>query len=152
VRDVVGDAIGSVAGAARDRGVELLVTAGPDLLVPMDRRLVRRALENLMVNAVKYSPQGGAVDVGWRRISSGLELSVSDRGAGIPPPIRDRLFEKFGAVSAHKANQRRGYGLGLYQVRLVADAHGGSVRAGDREGGGTIFAVVLPLAAVAGGP
>jgi K+-sensing histidine kinase KdpD len=61
--------------------------------------------------------------------------------------VRERLFQKFGAVTAHKSNQRRGYGLGLYQVRLVADAHGGSVRAGDREGGGTTFAVVLPIGA-----
>ena len=112
----------------------------------MDRRLVRRALENLMVDAVKYSPSGVPVDVGWRRTAGGLEMSVSDRGAGIPPPVRNRLFEKFGGVTAQKTNQRRGYGLGLYQVRLVADAHGGSVHAGDREGGGTIFAVVLPLA------
>jgi signal transduction histidine kinase len=147
VKDVVGDAVGSVAGAARDRGVELKVSIGPDVMLPMDRRLVRRALENLIVNAVKYSPSGSPVDVGWRRVSEGLELSVSDRGAGIPPPVRDQLFQKFGAVTAQKANQRRGYGLGLYQVRLVADAHGGSVHAGDREGGGTTFAVVLPLAA-----
>jgi two-component system sensor histidine kinase/response regulator len=147
VREVIGDAIGSVAGAARDRGVELKVETGPEVLVPMDRRLMRRALENLMVNAVKYSPSGARVEVGWRRVAEGLEMSVSDRGAGIPPPLRDRLFEKFGGVAAHKTNQRRGYGLGLYQVRLVADAHGGTVRAGDREGGGTTFAVVLPLAA-----
>jgi two-component system, sensor histidine kinase and response regulator len=152
VREVIGDAVGSVAGAARDRGVELHVAPGPDLLVPMDRRLVRRALENLMVNAVKYSPTGAPVDVTWRRIPGGLEMSVSDRGAGIPALVRDRLFEKFGGVTAQKTNQRRGYGLGLYQVRLVANAHGGSVHAGDREGGGTTFAVVLPLASpIAGG-
>jgi two-component system sensor histidine kinase/response regulator len=151
VREVIGDAVGSVAGAARDRGVELKVASGPEVMVPMDRRLVRRALENLMVNAVKYSPSGTPVDVGWRRVAEGVEMSVSDRGSGIPGPLRDRLFEKFGGVAAHKTNQRRGYGLGLYQVRLVADAHGGSVRAGDREGGGTTFAVVLPLAAQAPG-
>jgi two-component system, sensor histidine kinase and response regulator len=145
VRDLVGDAMDSVAGAARDRGVELRVAPGQELTVPMDRRLMRRALENLMVNAVKYSPGGGSVDVAWRRIAGDVELSVSDRGAGIPAPVRHRLFEKFGAVAAHKNNQRRGYGLGLYQVRLVADAHGGSVTAGDREGGGTTFAVVLPM-------
>jgi two-component system sensor histidine kinase/response regulator len=150
VRDVVRDAVGSVAGAARDRGVEIKVEIGPDVQVPMDRRLVRRALENLMMNAVKYSPAGVPVDVAWRPTADGLELVVSDRGSGIPPMVRDRLFEKFGGVVAHKTNQRRGYGLGLYQVRLVADAHGGTVRAGDREGGGTTFAVVLPLAAAAG--
>jgi two-component system, OmpR family, sensor kinase len=65
--------------------------------------------------------------------------------------VRDRLFQKFGGVAAQKTNQRRGYGLGLYQVRMVADAHGGSVHAGDREGGGTTFAVVLPLAAPSAG-
>jgi two-component system sensor histidine kinase/response regulator len=147
VQAVVDEAVASLAGAALDRGNTLQVVGGQPLMIPMDRKLVRRSIENLLVNAIKYSPPNAPIEIEWSRGPDGLTLSISDRGGGIPPPVRDRLFQKFGAVAAHQGNERRGFGLGLYQVRLVADAHGGSVRAGDREGGGTIFSIVLPLGA-----
>jgi two-component system sensor histidine kinase/response regulator len=149
VQAVVDEAVASLAGAALDRGTRLHVVGGQPLMVPMDRKLVRRSIENLLVNAIKYTPAGADVEIEWNRGPEGMTLSISDRGAGIPPPVKDRLFQKFGAVAAHKGNERRGFGLGLYQVRLVADAHGGSVWAGDREGGGTTFSIVLPLGAPA---
>jgi two-component system sensor histidine kinase/response regulator len=148
VQMVVDEAVASLAGAALDRGVKINIIGGAPLLVPMDRKLVRRSIENLLVNAIKYSPPDTAVDVEWSRGPEGMTLSIADRGNGIPKPLRERLFQKFASVLAHKGSgERRGFGLGLYQVRLVADAHGGSVQAGDREGGGTTFSIVLPLGA-----
>ena len=62
----------------------------------------------------------------------------------MPDSLKQELFQKFGASSAESGDRRRGYGLGLYLVRLVAEAHGGSVSIADRQGGGTTFALTLP--------
>jgi signal transduction histidine kinase len=144
LRALASEALASVAGMARDHDVTVKMAEVSDEMAPMDPKLVRRALENLLVNAVKYSPLEAAVEISWSRADGGVEIAVADRGEGIPAPVRETLFQKFGSVALQRDCQRRGYGLGLYQVRLVADAHGGSVRARDREGGGTVFAMFLP--------
>jgi two-component system sensor histidine kinase/response regulator len=144
LRTVAEEALVSVMGMARDHEVLVTTAAVPDAVAPLDPKLVRRALENLLVNAIKYSPSGGTVELSWAPADGGLEISIADRGDGIPAPVRETLCQKFGNVSLQKRSERRGYGLGLYQVRLAVDAHGGSVRASDREGGGTVFAVFLP--------
>jgi signal transduction histidine kinase len=73
-----------------------------------------------------------------------VQIDVADRGPGVPQTWRSRLFEKFGSVEGKQGAVRRGYGLGLYLVKLVATAHGGSVCVLDRPGGGTVFRLTLP--------
>lgn len=145
---VLDDAIGTVAGAARAREVhiERLVDA-IDPYVDIDRRLVRRALENLLVNAVKYSPAGGEVQAAVHSVDGGIEIEVADRGVGVPDQFKRELFTKFGSVEAARGGVRRGWGLGLYLVDLVATAHGGRARVSDRDGGGTTFGLFLPKVA-----
>jgi two-component system, OmpR family, sensor histidine kinase CreC len=76
--------------------------------------------------------------------SRAVEIKVSDRGQGIPDELKQHLFEKFGSIEATRGEMRQGIGLGLYLVRLVADAHGGRALVRDREGGGTAFSLLLP--------
>jgi signal transduction histidine kinase len=129
---------------------KLTLTVDPtEVVADVDARLLRRALENLLSNAIKYSRSGGAVDIAVEPGDTSVDLLVIDRGAGISEAARERLFQKFGAVDARDAHARHGFGLGLYQVSLVAAAHGGGVHTEDRPGGGTVFRLTLPLAAPA---
>jgi signal transduction histidine kinase len=137
-------ALASLEGAARLRKLTLVPRVDPSLRAHADGRLVRRAIENLVSNAIKFSPLGQEIGVAALAAPEGVEIRISDRGGGVPPASRDHLFEKFGGVHARRAADRRGYGLGLYFVRLVAEAHGGRVAVADREGGGTVMSLLLP--------
>jgi two-component system sensor histidine kinase/response regulator len=139
------DAVSSLAGAAKARRVEIFQVAGASgISLAADRKLVLRAIENLLSNALKYSPEGATVDTAVRLTSGEIEIEIADRGAGIPDDLKRRLFEKFSSLEVARGQPRRGVGLGLYLVRLVATAHGGRAVVRDREGGGTAFALLLP--------
>lgn len=142
-RDLALQAVGALEAAARARRVTIRVTAPDPVPFALDGRLVRRALENLLSNAVRYSPDGAEITVGIRRAGETLELEVADHGPGVPVAVRGSLFERFGAVDALRHDARRGFGLGLYLVRLVADAHGGFVSVHDRPGRGALFRLSL---------
>ena len=142
---LVRDAIASVFGADRAGRVEIApVTDMTDVFVAADRKLVRRAIENLLTNALKYSPAGGIVSASVRQVGDDVEIEVADRGRGIPDDVKAQLFQKFGSVEADRGEARRGVGLGLYLVKLVATAHGGRAVVRDRDGGGTAFGLFLP--------
>jgi signal transduction histidine kinase len=101
----------------------------------------------LLENAFKYSPDGGAVIVRAQTAGDVIEVTIADEGIGIRPEDRERVFERF--VQGDAGDRRRfgGIGLGLYIVRQLAMAQGGQVTAEGREGGGTTMRLCLPLAA-----
>jgi signal transduction histidine kinase len=127
--------------AEPQRRVTFKMKVEGDPVAAVDASLVSRAVENLLSNAVRHSPQGGEVAVTIRRVGSALELEVADRGPGLAPDVRTTAFEKFGGVATYAHGARRGYGLGLYSVKLVAQAHGGSVSVHERAGGGAVFRI-----------
>ncbi|MDN3543422.1 HAMP domain-containing sensor histidine kinase [Kinneretia asaccharophila] len=107
-----------------------------------EERLLRRALRNLLENARRYG--GGAeVLLELRRQGERLELRVNDRGPGVPPEMRERIFEPFFRLPGH-AEQAGGVGLGLSLVKQIAERHQGRVRCEAREGGGSCFVLSLP--------
>jgi two-component system, sensor histidine kinase and response regulator len=105
----------------------------------IDGKLVRRAVENLLGNALKYTSTGGDVFIAARHRDGAVEIEVGDRGPGIPAGLKAVIFEKYGSVEAKNGAPRKGFGLGLYMVKLVADGHGGTAEVVDREGGGAVF-------------
>ena len=100
----------------------------------------------LLENAFKYSPEGGAVTIRAARDGDAIEVTVSDRGIGIRPEDRERIFERF--VQGEAGDRRRfgGIGLGLYIVRQLAQAQGGEIYAEDQDGGGTVLRLRLRCA------
>jgi signal transduction histidine kinase len=121
-----------------------MVAEGDTVQVLGDERLLHRALRNLLENARRYG--GGDVQLQVRAAEAGFgEVSVCDRGPGVPEAYRERIFEAFFRLPGH-AEHDGGVGLGLALVRQIARAHGGSVRCAERDGGGSCFVLRLPTA------
>jgi signal transduction histidine kinase len=130
------------AGSASESGVHLDTQIEPDLVTSGDAGLLRLVVFNLIDNAFKHSPRGEAVRIEAQKRSGAIVLRVADRGPGVRPEDRDRVFERFfrggAAVSASSIG-----GLGLSVVRWVAEAHGGTVRLLESDRGAA-FEVMLP--------
>jgi signal transduction histidine kinase len=109
-----------------------------------DLNRLARVLDNLIGNAVKYSPDGGAVVVEVGRDDATVRLAVRDSGIGIPAADLPTIFERF--TRASNATTQPGTGLGLASVRHLVEAHGGEVSVESQEGVGTTVVVHLPLA------
>lgn len=149
VAPIVRDALAAMEGHARQAGVRLdyLCGDGADALhAEVDGDRLTQVLTNLISNAIKFSPPGTTVDVALGPHGGGLRVSVLDRGPGIPEAFRGRIFQRF-AQSEDEAARRQGSGLGLSISKNIVEAHGGSITFADREQGGTVFHVDLPLSA-----
>ena len=128
---------------AEARGVTIDIEASK-VATRCDRPLVVRIAENLLSNALKYSPEGGAVEVSFDSGEGWVGFSVSDRGPGIPPEYHSLIFEKFGQVEMGRDRKKFSSGLGLAFCKLACEVHGGSISVENRVDGGSIFHVHLP--------
>jgi two-component system sensor histidine kinase SenX3 len=145
VAQVVVHAVDRVVGSTPGRAMDLSV-AGELPSVPwlVDAAQIETALVNLIENAIKYSDQGTPVHVSAVAEGETIELIVSDRGIGIPPADRDRIFERFYRVDRARSRVTGGTGLGLAIVRNIARNHGGDVHVESLEGEGSTFTIRLP--------
>jgi signal transduction histidine kinase len=118
----------------------------PDEEMPIyaDKEKVRVVLDNLISNAVKFTPASGHVRVTLCHRGKDLEMSVADTGAGVPQEDLERIFEQFYQVEDHLTRRQGGMGLGLSIVRGLVNLHGGRVWAESVPGRGSRFVVVLP--------
>jgi two-component system sensor histidine kinase/response regulator len=144
VQALVAAAVQTVEPVGRRKRIAVsTMFEGGEALASIDGNLVRRSVENLLGNALKYTPAGGDVFVAARQGDGVVEIEVGDRGPGIPGELKATIFEKYGSVEARKGGPRKGFGLGLYMVKLVADGHDGNAEVTDRDGGGAVFRVRL---------
>jgi two-component system sensor histidine kinase KdpD len=127
----------------RDRGVEVEIPAGFPLC-HFDDVLVEQLLINLLDNAVKYSPPESPILIRAEPLSNAAAIEVADRGEGFRPGGEARVFEMF-YRGAEGEFRRRGSGLGLAICRAIAEAHGGSIHAANRPGGGAVLRFTLPF-------
>jgi len=132
---------------AAQREIRLLLQVDPSL-PPLfaDLELLGRAVENLISNAVKYSPGGTDVSIGASRAGSEIAIQVADRGCGIPEADLTRIFEKFYRVPRVEDADIPGTGLGLALVREIAELHGGRVNVESKVNQGSTFSLRLPIA------
>ncbi len=141
-RLVVG-AVESVAAAAEAKRIDVSVRAGDPAVVDGDGHRLQQVLTNLLGNAVKFTPDGGRVDVTTRATPEVVEIAVTDTGPGIDPAMLPAIFEPF--AQGEGAGTHGGLGLGLAITRALVEAHGGSVRAESAgPGRGACFRVQLP--------
>jgi signal transduction histidine kinase len=135
--------------AADAKGVRLSTVFAMGLpTVEADPQLVTRAIGNLVSNAVKYTEQGGSVELGTNMNGDSVTITVSDSGVGIPDTEISGLFEKHIRPATGRTNE--GTGLGLYLVRRIAEAHGGSITVASAVGRGSTFTLTLPTRARGG--
>jgi signal transduction histidine kinase len=126
-------------------GISLGVEAGPTVSIVGDDDLLLQMLLNLLDNAVKYTPAGGAITAGWRAVDGSVEIFVSDTGAGIAPEHLPHVFDRFYRADPSRSRTAGGAGLGLSIARWIAEAHGGSMTAESVPGEGSTFTARLPL-------
>ena len=127
---------------AEIKGVELRADLrGNPLLAIGDPHEIRRAIANLLANAIDATPRGGHVTVHGYLAGESIAIVVEDDGYGVPEERREGLFQRFGG-----GRPGSGTGLGLYIVRRIAEKHGGNVAYAPREPRGSVFTLTLPTA------
>jgi signal transduction histidine kinase len=141
--EVVRDTVAASLPAAGAADVDLTCVVETEDVVLVDAHRIAEVLENLLSNALKFTPPGGRVVVFAGRESGALVISVEDTGVGIAEEDRQHLFDRFFRASG--TDGIPGAGLGLSIVKAIVDAHGGAVAVRSAIGAGTTFEVRLPL-------
>lgn len=148
LNDLVHDCVRAIRSLARERGVKVQLMSDPELDISMrgDEALLRRAIINLLDNAVKYTAPGGEVVVNVAGEGTGCTVRVTDTGSGIPADLHERVFERFfrGDHSQLKSSMGGGAGLGLSIARSIARAHSGSLHIERSGPKGTTVLMWLP--------
>jgi signal transduction histidine kinase len=142
LRDVAARAVELYRDVAEAKGVTLTLTDPDDPTVTADRTRIEQVAANLVDNAVKYTPSGGAVEVIVRTEGGRALVVVRDTGIGIAPDEQPRIWDRLFRGDASRAE--RGLGLGLSLVKAVVEAHGGTVGVESQPGQGSTFTVALP--------
>jgi len=150
LRAVVEAALDAVRPAADAKGLRLQAVLDPRAFsISGDPDRLQQVVWNLLINAVKFTPRDGRVQVQLQRINSHVEVVVSDTGQGIAPVVLPHVFERFQQADSTSTRRHTGLGLGLALVRHLVELHGGTVEAASEgEGRGAVFTVKLPVAIV----
>jgi len=145
VSALLASALRQVTSLAEAKGLTLTLETEGETLIHADEDKLRRTLVNLLSNAIKFTPEKGCVSVSGRRVDGGdFIFSVCDTGEGIPEEAHERIFEKFGQVEKRSGGRKMSTGLGLTFCKMVAEAHGGSIRVESEMGKGSTFTFVIP--------
>jgi PAS domain S-box-containing protein len=130
---------------AEENGVVLRANTQSIATTRGDADRIGQVLDNLVSNAIKFTPEGGTVDVTLGRVGQSALIEVRDTGIGIPASEQDRMFQRFFRSTAATAQAIPGVGLGLVISRAIVEAHGGEINFESQEGHGTTFRIALPL-------
>ena len=142
-------AVESCAPRAAEKRIELVLDAPAPAAIVADQGRLGQVLDNLISNAIKFTPEGGLVEVSVGARGDAVLLEVSDTGIGLGEGDPDRVFERFFRTKNATDRGIPGTGLGLSIVRAIVEAHGGTIAAANRAGGGATFRVALPAHAAA---
>jgi signal transduction histidine kinase len=143
--ELAAEAVRAARPTAERAGLTLSLDADGAALVEADHARLLTLLENLISNAIKFTPRDGRIDVRAFGTPSGAALEVSDTGIGLPPGDAELVFDRFFRSRNAMERQISGTGLGLFIARSIVEAHGGRISASNRAGGGSTFRIDLPL-------
>ena len=143
IQQLLEDAASQTAPKAEAKDIALTVEPA-DLTARFDPKWTTEALYNLVDNAVKYTPSGGAVTLRARAYELFCRIDVTDTGPGIPEAEQARIFQRF--YRSPSASEEEGVGIGLYLARQIAAGQGGYLKVSSRPGAGSTFSLFLPSA------
>ncbi len=129
----------------KDLTINALYDEEGDIRVNLDKDRMEQVVMNIMSNAIKYTNEGGHIDVDIVQEKDRVRVSVQDSGIGIPPESLPRIFERFYRVDKARSRAMGGTGLGLAITKEIVDSHGGTIEAESRVGEGTKISIVLPV-------
>jgi two-component system sensor histidine kinase VicK len=129
--------------------IDVDLAGAPHMALNGDRDHLEQVLDNLINNAIKFSPEGGSIQVSVKEERDALQLSVHDPGVGISPQLLEAIFGLFYQAEDPVSRRTGGMGLGLYISKEIISRHGGRIWAESSPGGGSTFLVVLPKEPVA---
>ena len=118
------------------------------LLAQIDAKLIVQVIINIVDNAIKYTPAGSEIDIGWKREGNYIYISIADNGPGISDQAKPHVFDMFYSASNQIADSRRSMGLGLALCKSIVNAHGGEITVTDHLPHGTIFTFSVPAGEV----
>jgi signal transduction histidine kinase len=147
IERIVAECVEAARPRAEENEVALRVRLDAAGICHGDGDRLGQMLDNLISNAVKFTPEGGHVDVRLTRAGDRAVIEVRDTGVGVPADEQGRLFQRFFRSSTATEHAIPGVGLGLTISRAIVEAHGGTITFESEEGRGTTFRVKLPLAA-----
>ena len=142
LEEIIGTVLTRLHKQLADRPVKVKLPSGIPMVLA-DAVMIEQVLINLLENAIRYTPQNSELDITAELSAHSVEISVADYGAGIPKGREEQLFEKF-YQARHEAAQS-GVGLGLAICRAIVEAHGGTISARNKTGGGAVFTFMLPI-------
>lgn len=142
LRVLLGEVAEMYAYVAEEKGVRVELEPGEPCLADVDPRRFRQVIANLLDNALKYTPAGGAVRLAARRIPGKAMIEVADTGPGIPPAEHELIWQRL--YRGDKSRSQHGLGLGLSLVKAVVEAHGGQVGVESAPGQGAAFRLTVP--------
>jgi signal transduction histidine kinase len=144
--ELIRRAVEDFRAAVDHAGLKLKAHVNPDLPpVSANAQHLNRVVDNLLMNAIKFTPSGGSVTVRVHREEEEVVLEVGDTGIGIPLDQQEHIFDRFYQVDGSIRRRYGGVGLGLAVVKEIVEAHGGTVGVQSEEGKGSTFAVTLPI-------
>jgi signal transduction histidine kinase len=147
--DVATEAIESAGPRAADLGLDLQLTLDDLPAITGDSGRLGQTLDNLISNALKFTPSGGKVEVRLTDAGDHAKIEVADTGLGISRAEQKRLFERFFRTAVATAQAIPGVGLGLSITKAIVEGHGGTIEVASDEGRGTTFTIKLPYAPLA---
>jgi signal transduction histidine kinase len=145
VDDVVRNVLSTMELLASKKAIRLDADVAAAGKVPADLGKLKQMLLNLLSNAVKFTPEGGRVTIGAKRLADTVEISVTDTGIGIAKSDQEEVFKAFRQVDSATAREQHGTGLGLALTKRFIELHGGQIRIASEPGMGSVFTLVLPL-------
>jgi two-component system OmpR family sensor kinase/two-component system sensor histidine kinase BaeS len=148
VKDLLIDVLSSFSGRAEERGIELILDYPEeleDLRLEGDWHRLDQVLGNLVVNALRYTPEGGEIDIRVEEENGKIRIYIQDSGEGIPLEDLPYVFDRFWKGDKSRSRSSGGSGLGLAIARQLVQVHGGTIQVESEAGQGTTFRVELPL-------
>ena len=145
IEDAVKEAIDQSHLHAESRNIEIVFASECHGQITGDRIQITMAIQNLIENAINYSPDKTRVAVALKSADGLAEISISDQGIGIPEKDLERIFERFYRVDPARSRATGGTGLGLSIVKHIISNHGGDISVWSVEGNGSTFTIRIPL-------